>query len=124
MSFDEEYVDPHGECAAEIARLKDELFALRCYRTGQWRTIEDVEQWIEREALPYEVVPLGVVGDLRAKLARLVPSQPDTGTKDWRGDIANIINGDLSEGKDAEYILAHIAEALQRLSKGKNDDQH
>ena len=28
MSFDEEYIDPHGECAHEIARLKAEVSRL------------------------------------------------------------------------------------------------
>lgn len=29
MSFDEEYIDPHGECAAEIHRLQSENTRLR-----------------------------------------------------------------------------------------------
>lgn len=33
MSFDEEYIDPHGECAAEIAQLRE---ALSLYAPGTW----------------------------------------------------------------------------------------
>lgn len=40
MSFDEEYLDPHGECATEITRLKAENEALRKFYAA-WKEIKE-----------------------------------------------------------------------------------
>lgn len=45
MSFDEEYIDPHGECAHEINRLKEELKAAREVLKQVMPLVQAIAQW-------------------------------------------------------------------------------
>jgi hypothetical protein len=55
MSFDEEYVDPHGECAAEIDRLR--------------ASVAELEAALEKSVVIEDLMPLLT---LRARNTRLI----------------------------------------------------
>jgi hypothetical protein len=51
MSFDEEYIDPHGECAAEIHRLQAENAALKAeVAEARAKTIKECVKECDAEA--------------------------------------------------------------------------
>ncbi len=54
MPFDEEELDPHGECAAEIKRLQEVVpiwMTAHGYATGHGDTIEDMLAELEAQAI-------------------------------------------------------------------------
>lgn len=55
MPFDEEELNPHGECAAEIVRLGTELTSLRATNRSLAQILRDAAQLIEEYSCKTEV---------------------------------------------------------------------